>query len=89
MRTRNMESIFRKLIIEKNRCSHHVKGYFVYEGKKIAQVYYSFGSKEIPKAVYRKIAESMYLTDGQLRQMAKCKISRSQYIEILMEKNLL
>lgn len=87
--TRQMEAIFVKLSIAKLTCSHHIRGYVEYEGRKVLPVYYSFGSKDIPKFVALKIAKSMCLSPDELVRMASCKISSEEYFALLRGKGVL
>lgn len=89
MKSRQMESIFTKLNVEKVDCKHHVKGYFRYDGSRIAPIYYSFGSKDIPAFVVKKIAKAMGLSDVELLKMSRCKISRDDYVKILQDRGWL
>ena len=89
LKKRDMERVFNKLSIEVVDCKHHVRGYYVHEGKRLLPVYYSFGSSDIPGFVTAKIARSMCLSEDELVRMAKCKISASQYKEILSSQGVI
>ena len=83
---RQMDAIFTKLAIKKIECKHHNRGFFEHDGKKILTVYYSFGSGDIPAFVTHKVAKSMGLNAQELKKMARCKISKEQYIKLLKER---
>jgi len=84
-----MDVIFTKLKIDRISCKHHVRGYFMFNGRKQFIVYYSFSKKDIPKFVVVKMAKAMFLDIKQFIRMGKCKISYDEYVEILRGKNVL
>ena len=86
MKTKEMERVFRKLEVEKVKCSHHVRGYYMVDGKKAFPVYFSFGSKDIPGFVATKIAKSMGLELSELVKMAKCKISKEEFDRLIRDR---
>ena len=89
MKTKDMDRVFGKLQVEKVKCTHHVRGYYLVDGKKALPIYYSFGNKDIPGFVAQKMAKSMGLKRSELQKMAKCKISKNEYDELLKERGLI
>ena len=89
LKTRQMDTVFDKLNVERVECKHHVRGFFCHDGRRVLPIYYSFGSKDIPGFVSKKIAKAMGLSESDLIKMARCKISLEDYVKILQQRGWL
>lgn len=84
------ESIFRKLEFDcRPPSKHHVRGWFVHEGKKILKAYYSFGRGTMPARVGDKFRQSLKVNEGQFTGLRDCPMDKLQYIEVLKEKKMI
>ncbi len=85
---RDAEKIFSKLEI-KSVDTHHVRGWLVYEGRKILKIYYSHGKGSMPGRIGDMFRQSLRVNEPQFCGLRDCPISREQYIGILKQKGLI
>ncbi len=89
LKTKQLDSVFQKLKIEKKSCKHHVKGYLVENGVKILPLRYSFGSKGMKGRSLQLFRKSMSLDASQFSAMVSCTMTRDEYIETLQQLKLI
>lgn len=81
--TREAENIFIKLNIRSKRCKHHVAGWFVYKGKLLFPVHYSFGRKDMPGNIPQKFRKSLHMSIKDFEELRRCHMSLETYIKTL------
>ncbi len=86
---KEVKTLVKKLEIQLVHCKHHYRGYFCYKGTKVIPIFYSHGSKDLPGYVTEKLAKSMQLSKEQIVSLARCRISKAEYIEILKKKEII
>ncbi len=89
LRKRDLERIFRKLCIEERKSKHHIRGYLIYEGKKILSLHYSFGRGDMPGRISEKFRKSLNASAEELEGLVECSIDGDQYIELLRKKGII
>lgn len=86
IKSRDMETIFRKLQIEKIECDHHVRGYVMVDGKRMFATHYSFGKKDIYGRVLHNIIRDLQATEEIFFGLADCHKEREDYVRMLKAK---
>lgn len=89
---RDMErTLLSKLGFVQSERDHHVYHLFDADGRKIIRTKLSHGSrgKSIKKGIFGAIARQTQLTKGQLENAVNCPLSRTDYSNILKEKDLI
>jgi hypothetical protein len=86
--TTNAEKIFAKLRIDKSGSNHHIKGFLVYNGRRLyPPIYFSKGKKDIPVPIIEKFRKSLCLNKDQFSVLSKCSMTMHEYFEIRMNNN--
>lgn len=81
--------VLSKLKFELVECKHHVRGYFVLDGKRLFPVHYSNGRKDMPGSIPHLFRKSLNLSVEEFRELLRCTLDRDMYIAILDKKGLL
>ncbi len=89
IRTRDMETIFRKLGMQPLECDHHIRGYFEHEGKRLYTTHFSFGRKDIFGRVLKNIMRDLNASEEVFFGLADCYMDRSDYVALLKSKRLI
>jgi hypothetical protein len=71
---------------ERRRLTRDRLAWFVYEGKTILSTKRSHGNKEQPGHLIR---QQLKLNEQQLAGLISCSVSKADYIQILVKKNLI
>jgi hypothetical protein len=87
--TKEAVKLMTKLGVELVECKHHVRGFIVYEGRRILPIHCSFGSKELPGHVPQLFRKSLKLTMAEFLVLKSCRIDRTAYLELLKQKGIL
>jgi len=88
LKKRDALRIFDKLEMQ-IRSTHHVIGWFVYDGRKILKTRVSFGKGDVPKKVVHKMRGQMKLSVSDFVALKDCPLDREGYIAILRAKGLI
>ena len=81
--------VLSKLKFELVECKHHVRGFFVLDGKRLFPVHYSNGRKDMPGNIPHLFRKSLNLSAEEFHDLLKCTIDRNMYLAILHKKGLL
>ena len=88
VKKREAQIIFDKLDMEIRR-THHLIGWFVFEGKKILKTRISFGKGDIPGSIADKFRGQLKLNETEFKALIDCSLSKDEYIRILMKKGFI
>jgi hypothetical protein len=88
IKTTDAGRVLKKLQFELVECDHHVRGFFVLEGKKLFPVHYSFGRKDMPGNISHRFRNSLNLSLEEFAELMRCTLDRQAYLEILRKKGL-
>ena len=88
-KAKDARAAFSKFNLREVKCKHHIKGYFEVDGVVYFQLYYSFGSKDIPKFVVEKLARACGLSRGEFVEFSKCRISIDEYFVIAKKRGVI
>jgi hypothetical protein len=83
-----IKKIFQKLNLQV-RSTKHRYGWFIFEGKKILRVHYSYGKGSLPGRVSDKIRSQLKLTQNDFRNLIDCPLSLEDYETTLKEKGII
>ena len=88
LKKRDALHIFDKLELEV-RSTHHIVGWFVYNGQKILKTRVSFGRGDIPTSIVHKMRGQLKLSASDFKALKDCPLDREGYISILKAKGLI
>jgi hypothetical protein len=88
IKPREMETIFRKLLIKRLECDHHVRGFLEIDGKKVLALHYSFGRKDIYGRVLRNIMRDLHASEEVFFGLIDCDVDAGTYINMLRAKSV-
>jgi hypothetical protein len=89
IKPREMEIIFRKLMMTRIECDHHVRGYFEIDGRKLFATHYSFGKKDIYGHVLKNIMRDLNADEDIFFGLIDCYVDRDAYISALKDKRII
>jgi hypothetical protein len=81
-------AIVRKLDLEA-RSTKERNAWLYWEGRKVLRVTVPKGRGDLAPSTHRSMANQLRLTLGQLDELVRCTLGRSEYIEILRGKGLI
>ena len=83
-----IKKIFQKLNLQA-RSTKHRYGWFIFEGKKILRVHFSYGKGNIPGRVSDKIRSQLKLSQKDFKELINCPLSLEEYEAILKDKGII
>lgn len=84
-KTRQAESVFKKLSIDESRSNHHRRGFLVDDMsgcKLFPPIYFNKGKKDIYPNIARKMRLSLRLTDHEFDELMSCRMTKPQYFVV-------
>jgi hypothetical protein len=89
IKPRDMETIFRKLMIRPIECDHHVRGYFEIDGRRILATHYSFGRNDIYGRVLKNIMRDLHASEDIFFGLIDCYVDRAAFVEMLKSRKII
>jgi hypothetical protein len=86
--TTDVRRVLHKLDFELVECKHHIRGFFVIDGKKSFAVHCSFGNKDLPGDVPHRFRKSLHLTELEFHELVSCHIDRRRYEQLLRSRGI-
>ena len=81
--------VLAKLKFELVECKHHVRGFFVVDGKRLFAVHYSNGRKDMPGSIPHRFRKSLNLSVDEFHELVGCTLGLEEYKKLLSEKGIL
>ena len=86
MSTREALAIFERLEMQPIETTHHIRGYFVVDGRRIFALHFSRGKRHLPPQATHIFRRALGLNVSDFARLRQGSMTRSEYVELMKMK---